>query len=68
MNEFIEQLEPMLEDGDLIKALSVLPKYKNELKTKSERLAALIDIYKIYIPDSDLYLYVLNKFHSLREK
>ena len=24
--------------------------------------------YKIYIPDSDLYLYVLNKFHSLREK
>ena len=24
--------------------------------------------YKIYIPDSDLYLYILDKFHSLREK
>ena len=72
MNEFVEQLEPMLEDEELINALSVLPVVRSDLKTKSERLTALIDIYKIYIPTSttiDIYnrLY-LSVVSSLEKK
>ena len=50
MNELIRQLEPMLEDEELIESLTVLPPVKAVFSSKSERLMSLMDIYKIYIP------------------
>ncbi len=52
-------------------------KFKRHLKSTSQKNIKannkilenyLSSKYKIYVPDSDLYLYVLNKLHSLREK
>ena len=67
MNDFIEQLRPLLEGDNLYKELMVLPEIKTNFKNKVERLVALLDIYKIYIPNKTtmdiytrLYLTVLN--------
>lgn len=58
MNELIEQVGEIITDDELIKTLSVLPVIKKDFETKSERLIALLDVYKIYIPNSktvDIY-------------
>ena len=71
MNEYIKQLPPMLNDDWLVKELTVLPKYKSGLIEKSDRLTALLDIYKIYIPSNTtldiynrLYLSVLGSLEK----
>lgn len=67
MNDFIKQLRPLLEGETLRKELTVLPEVKASFSSKAERLIALLDIYKIYIPNeatidvyTRLYLAVLN--------
>lgn len=50
MNELMKQLPPMLNDEELIEALKVVPKYKEGLIKKDERLVALMDVYKLYMP------------------
>ena len=57
MDNLKEQLNKYLSGDDLIKALTVLPPYR-EVNTIDERLTALLDIYKIYIPSKsavDIY-------------
>ena len=67
----MKQLPPMLNDDWLIKELTVLPEYKSGLIEKGDRLTALLDIYKIYIPSSTtidiynrLYLSVLGSLEK----
>ena len=67
MNDFVEQLRPLLEGETLRKELTVLPEIKTSFRSKAERLIALLDIYKIFIPNdatidvyTRLYLAVLN--------
>lgn len=72
MNELIKQLEPLLEDEELIYSLQVLPEIKKEFYSKGERLIALMDVYKIFIPNKttiDIYnrLY-LSLLASLEKK
>ena len=50
MNIFTKQIPSMLTDQELVAALTVLPEYQDKLISKSERLVALMDVYKIYIP------------------
>ncbi len=71
MSELINQLEPMLEDKELIDSLTVLPTLKTNLRLKSERLMALNDVYKIFIPSKTtvdiynrLYLSVINSLEK----
>ncbi len=46
-----KQLAPLLEDEKLNSALSVFPKIRPVTKSKAERLIALMDVYKMYIPN-----------------
>lgn len=50
MNELKDQLNDYLVGPDLIRELTVLPHYKNNLVNVSDRLVALIDVYKLYLP------------------
>ena len=50
MKDLSKQLPPMLTDRELIEALTVLPGQRDKPSSKGERLASLMDIYKIYIP------------------
>ena len=49
--DLVVQLQDLLTDDDLLKALSVLPLTKNEFNNKGERLIASMDIYRVYIPN-----------------
>ena len=51
MNDLVRQLKPMLEGKELVEALQVLPEYKYEARSKSERLIALLNIYNFFIPN-----------------
>ncbi|RHG54180.1 hypothetical protein DW253_12095 [Ruminococcus sp. AM22-13] len=60
----IDNLPPMLSGKELISALSVLPEYDSEIVNASaaERLMALSDIYRIYIP-SKMSQEIYSKFY-----
>lgn len=71
MNELMKQLPPMLNDEEIMEALKVVPEYKEELIKKDERLVALMDVYKLYMPFpatveiySRLYLAVLGSLEK----
>lgn len=51
MEEIKNQLNGFLEGEDLLKELTVLPPYIDGLTSASDRLEALMDIYKIFIPN-----------------
>lgn len=62
MDNLKEQLNKYLSGDDLIKALTVLPPYREGLTDVTDRLTALLDIYKIFIPSKstpDIY----NRFY-----
>ena len=72
--ESIYNLPPILSGERLISSLTVLPEYEPSIihKSETERLMALSDIYRIYIPSkmsqeiySKLYLSLM---HSLQKK
>lgn len=52
IEDITDNLPPMLSGKELISALSVLPEYNPEIVNASaaERLMALSDIYRIYVP------------------
>ena len=60
----IDNLPPMLSGKELISVLSVLPEYDSEIVNASaaERLMALSDIYRIYIP-SKMSQEIYSKFY-----
>ena len=71
MDNIKSQLNEYLSGEDLIKALTVLPPYREGLESIPERLTALLDIYKIFIhskstPDiyNRLYLALLNSLEK----
>lgn len=51
MNNLIKQLNPILVDEQLVNAITIKPEYRTEAKEKGERLMALLDIYKIFLPN-----------------
>ena len=74
ITDITDNLPPMLSGKELISALSVLPDYDPEIVNESaaERLMALSDIYRIYVPSkmsqeiySKLYLALIR---SLQKK
>lgn len=74
ITDITDNLPPMLSGKELISALSVLPEYNPEIVNESaaERLMALSDIYRIYVPSkmsqeiySKLYLALIR---SLQKK
>lgn len=77
MEEIKNQLNGFLEGDELLKELTVLPPYIDGLTSVSDRLEALMDIYKIFIPNRstvDIYnrLYIavlgsLNKKDTIEE-
>ena len=50
MNDLKEQLNPFLCGDELTEALTVLPPYREGLTAIPDRLMALLDIYKIFLP------------------
>ena len=71
MGNITSQLNDLLSGNDLIKALSSLPCVCTNLNSKKDRLIALLDIYKIYIPNkasveiyNTLYLSILNSLEK----
>lgn len=71
MDNVKEQLNKYLSGDELIKALAVLPPYKEGLESIPDRLTALLDIYKIFIPSKStsdiynrLYLALLNSLEK----
>ena len=50
MSELKDQLNDYLVGPDLIRELTVLPNYKNDLVDTGDRLIALLDVYKLYLP------------------
>ena len=50
MSELKDQLNKYLVGPELYKELLVLPEYKKDLINTGDRLIALLDIYKIYLP------------------
>lgn len=71
MDNIKEQLNKYLSGDELIKALAVLPPYREGLTSIPDRLTALLDIYKIYIPNNSaadiynrLYLALLNSLEK----
>ncbi len=74
MQELINTLPKMLSGEELISAMTVLPKYSEQIRNESAsaRLVALSDLYRIYLPSqmsaeiySKLYLALLR---SLQKK
>ncbi len=58
MDNLKEQLNKYLSGDELINALTVLPPYREGVTDIPDRLTALLDIYKIYIPSksaTDIY-------------
>ena len=74
MTDIISIMPKMLTGEELDKALEVLPEYHNSIREKSvpERLAALQDIYKIYVPSNitrEIYIKMyLSLLRSLQKK
>lgn len=71
MDNVKEQLNKYLSGDELIKALTVLPPYREGLTDIPDRLTALLDIYKIFIPSRSapdiynrLYLALLNSLEK----
>ena len=71
MDRMKEQLNGYLTGEALIEALTVLPPYREGLESVPDRLMALLDIYKIFIPSKStpdvynrLYLAVLNSLEK----
>ncbi|MCM1439786.1 MAG: ATP-binding protein [Roseburia sp.] len=71
MNNIKEQLNKYLCGDELLNALTVLPPYREGLKDIPDRLTALLDIYKIFIPSNStldiynrLYLALLNSLEK----
>ena len=71
MDNVKEQLNQYLSGETLIRALTVLPPYREGLESIPERLTALLDIYKIFIPSRStpdiynrLYLAILNSLEK----
>ena len=71
MEKLVEKMEPIVEGDKLIETLSIFPKYQSGLVSKGERLVALLDIYKIFIPTKEtievyhqLYLSVLGSLEK----
>jgi len=71
MDNVKEQLNKYLSGDELIKALTVLPSYREGLTDIPDRLTALLDIYKIFIPSRSapdiynrLYLALLNSLEK----
>lgn len=67
MNSIVSQLNPYYSGEELLNKLTVLPEYNYKAATLPERMTALLDIYKIFIPNSTtvdiynrLYLALLN--------
>src|SRR5574344_201713 len=65
------QLNKFLVGQELIDAMAVFPSYQKDLSDPSERLQALLDIYKIYIPSpgaidiyNRLYLAILGSLEK----
>lgn len=70
MDNIKEQLNKYFAGDELINALTVLPPYRKGLTNIPDRLTALLDIYKIFIPSRsapDIYnrLYLALHFTSL---
>ena len=74
MTDIINIIPKMLTGEELDKALEVLPEYDNAIREKSvpERLVALQDIYKIYVPGNmtrEIYTKMyLSLLRSLQKK
>lgn len=71
MDNVKEQLNKYLSGDELIKALTALPPYREGLTDIPDRLTALLDIYKIFIPSRStldiynrLYLALLNSLEK----
>ena len=71
MNDLKEQLNPFLCGDELTEALTVLPPYREGLTAIPDRLMALLDIYKIFLPGKStqdiynrLYLAILNSLEK----
>lgn len=67
MNNLSLQLNEYYSGKTLIKKLTVLPEYRDNVSTVPERLMALLDVYKIFVPNpttvdiyNRLYLSLLN--------
>ena len=74
MSDIISIMPKMLTGEELDKALVILPEYENSIREKSvpERLVALQDIYKIYVPSAmtrEIYTKMyLSLLRSLQKK
>lgn len=71
MDNLKEQLNKYLSGEELIKALTVLPPYRDGLVEVPDRLTALLDVYKLYIPSkralevyNRLYMAILNSLEK----
>ena len=71
MEEIKNQLNKMIIGDELKKSLCVLPDYKNDLTEPTDRLLALLDVYKIFIPSrytidiyNKMYLSVINSLEK----
>ena len=64
MDKLLERIPPMLSGKELEDALAVFPEYKEEIREKSqtERLIALSDLYKVYVPN-DTSKEIYNKLY-----
>lgn len=72
MNNLVSQLNKYYSGPELLEQLKVLPPYRSDVSTIPERLMALLDVYKIFIPNQttiDIYnrLY-LSLINSLDKK
>lgn len=72
MEKLESYIEPLFTGDELIEKLTILPELKTDVVTTNDRLLAILDIYKIFIPNSftvDIYcrLY-LSLVNSLRKK
>lgn len=53
MNELERQLNPLLVGDDLRKEMAVLPRFREEAETPAERMAAVADVYRVYVPTEE---------------
>ena len=74
MADFASYLPPQLTETDLIQALTRLPEYSSEVRSKStcERLIRLTDLYRVFLPTTmsvEIYhkLYMMTRM-SLEQK
>ena len=71
MDNLKEQLNKYLSGEELIQALTILPPYREDLSEVPDRLTALIDVYKLFIPNKSaldiynrLYMAILNSLEK----